>query len=1204
MIFLACGVCWGQGTELKEISAGYTLQYFEDCGVEGRQPHVQGNMRHTFSLGSVTAGEKERTVAHGAPNFDAVFDGLDAHAPYVLAVTYASEKGNKRIQRLLAGKQTVHGPLVLPDGHAERFLFKVPADAMENGILTLHFTCDEGHNAVASVIELWAPLPARNELHLDLTPNITGKLEGMISGIAYEGFEGAEVSIRTVQGGIISTMQTNAEGRFEVDVAKEAVPGKTGSFHVSARYQQEEVMAEVPVDALYFVEPRIRPMPHKVPVVKETQRVLDGVWRIHPEPAEDFFTQSTASAGWANFTVPGQWLQQGFDIPRDKPVGIATEFTVPESWQGQRIVLRFDAVHGGATYWLNGQPLGSSENLFTPVEFDITDVVKLGANNHLALAIKVDTPSELASYSSNYAFHNLGGIDRSVRVFVLPPVHVSDLFWDTPLDAHYQDAELRLNLSLANTAKEAVSGLSLEATVEGPLTSKKEAAEATWALEEIIPGDTTLTKTLPVKNPLKWSDEKPNLYRLRVALKQGKKTLEVLERNIGFRTVEIKAGQLYVNGCRVKLAGACRHEIDPLTGRAATACHGQEDVRLFKSANFNYIRTSHYPPTQEFLDACDAVGLYVECEAPFCWARGGRGEDDPALGRQFLTPTAAMLRTHRHHPSIILWSIANESGSGPDGPNALPKNFAMTMDYCRTHDPSRPAMFNNEWSRDGGQGDIAITHYPPWPPETAEFLKGDPRPILLDEYFPPQTFTFPETLRRNPGLDVVNWSSGQNTPDSFWSKMFRSNRIIGGAIWAGIDEEFFLPGDKTAGYGAWGFIDVWRRQKSLWWDAKRVFSPIWIPVRQVQWIPDMETVQIPVENRYSFTDLNELDIRWELGMKSGKCKASAPPLSIGAMEIPLPKSAKEGDLLVLRFFNSKKELITANGITLGTPVLPEVPKPDAGCPEFSENGPNITVTGKGFSFEIHRDTLAVQSSTVALQQWPALFVTRMEEKNVFNPNGVAYAEFPDESTRKINRVFATPAGQALLIKVEDEYADFAGATELLIDKEGQCRVTFTYTYTGGKFTVGELGLRLVMPEKCQEIDWRRKTEWDVYPEDHLGRPEGHAAAAAPSVQGPRTQRPSWPWHLDANEYGTRDFLATKYTIYRACLKGSDGIGLEVNSDGTTDVRAAVMPGGVHFHVLQSLPQKEGILPWPLGTPPRTLAPGDTVSGTFSIRLMH
>ena len=187
-----------------------------------------------------------------------------------------------------------------------------------------------------------------------------------------------------------------------------------------------------------------------------------------------------------------------------------------------------------------------------------------------------------------------------------------------------------------------------------------------------------------IGNPLQWSAEKPNLYHLTIELRHGKTVLETLEREVGFRRIEILDRQLYVNGRRIKLAGACHHEFDPLTGRAATMRHAETDVRLMKGANLNLIRTSHYPPTSELLDAADRLGMYVEAEAPFCWVGGAL--DTSSNLQATLTPTSAMIDYDHAHPSILFWSLANESHFNPQ--------FLASTRMCKELDPTRPTTFN------------------------------------------------------------------------------------------------------------------------------------------------------------------------------------------------------------------------------------------------------------------------------------------------------------------------------------------------------------------------------------------------------------------------------------------------------------------------------------------------------------------------------
>ncbi len=453
------------------------------------------------------------------------------------------------------------------------------------------------------------------------------------------------------------------------------------------------------------------------------------------------------------------------------------------------------------------------------------------------------------------------------------------------------------------------------------------------------------------------------------------------------------------------------------------------------------------------------------------------------------------------------------------------------------------------------------------------------RPILVDEYFPPQTFTFADELKINPGLDIVNWSTGQNSPQSWWSQIYHSKRVIGGTIWAGIDEEFLFPDGTAKGYGVWGFLDVWRRKKSLWWDAKLIHSPVWIPIRKIDFTTGEKTIHIPIENRYAFTDLRETRIEWSLAGKTGHCKIALGPSRSGELEIPVPANTMPGSLLVLRAYDARRELISAHGVTIGVPPPVHLPEPGAGCPEWKQNGPIIEIQGKAFHLTFDQSR--------GLERFPVLHVTRREDKNVFNPGGAPYAQFPDRGTRVIDSVKLESRGPALAMTVHDHYRDFAGSVELLIDTAGCGTVKMDYTYTGSTFNVSEAGLRFLFDSSHDEISWRRKSEWDIYPEDHIGRPEGHAKAHGFRSNG--LNRPHNPWYLDENEFGARDFRATKYNIYDASLLNSGGAGIRVLSDGTDNVRACLATNGVQFHIL-------------LSSPPAQLARNSHLTATFHVQL--
>lgn len=947
-----------------------------------------------------------------------------------------------------------------------------------------------------------------------------------------------------------------------------------------------------------FIMPEFRPIPLKTGGLSENEIKLDGVWKLNPSPQEGFQTKAIEN-GWKDFIVPGQWLQQGFDIPKEQGVGVSAEFEIPASWAGKRIFLRFDAVHAGTDYWLNGKHLGYSENLATPVEFDVTEAALVGAKNRLAMKMVVDTPSETASWMSGYALHSLGGIPRSVRLFALPQVHIARLHYTTEPDDEYKIFTLALDLKVSGRASvkivlEDASGKQI------PLENSEFDAEG------------EIKKSFSLESPVWWSDEKPYLYRLKAALYQSGELLEEVERNVGFRNVEVRGRRLFVNGKPVRLRGVNRHEIDPLTGRAATAVYAEDDVRLFREANFNFIRTSHYPPTREFLDACDRLGMFVEVEAPFCWATSEeKGVNNPDLVNVFLDPSAAMVEYDMDHPSVIIWSLANESGAREKDENRLPANFAASLEICRKLDPTRPIIFNNEWNRDEGRCDISALHYPNLPLDDIPDAAGDTRPVLIDEFFPPMSWANLLIDKLDPGIRV-EWSFGQNSPDSLWNTVWGCPYALGASIWAGIDEEFYFSDGSLGGYGSWGFIDGWRRKKCEWWDAKLIHSPVWISVRSADFTPG-KPVRIPVENRYSFTDLSELRCEYEIGSFQGSIEVVLPPQSKGEMEIPVLAGTEKGSLLKISFFDKAGTMVTAHGVTLGNIEPAKPSKPSAGCPEFADEGGKITITGNSFRMVVDKSTGEIlPGSTVKLRRLPTFHIARRGEKHAHNPNLPDYAEYPDAGSRVIDSITAGNRDGALVLRVEDKYTDFAGSTELSIDAEGNCEASFDYVYTGEPFAVKEFGLRFEMDGSCDTISWRRRSEWDVYPDDHIGRPEGTASALPPGDLPfpPYLEKPAWPWHLDANEYGTRDFRATKFGIYEASLLAADGSGIEALSDGSVNVRAQAAGDSVLFHILDgrasvrtplsAAEYRETFVVFP--KPTFNLGTGGRVSGRFFLKL--
>ena len=1198
---------------LPAIPDGYTLQAYDDCGVEGRQPHVlmQDCYLWTFATSDTDAGPKERSAVFSYKGIQAVYDHLDPAASYVLALTYASDHVYHRVQSLEANGVVLHGPYALPMAKATRVIVKVPPEVTRDGKMTLAWKIHGEVNATVSIIELWANQPAVNGLRFAAITGLPDGVQGQVLDVAYDPVVGAQVAVSADDRTKAPATTTGPEGVFTL-ARQEIEPFAAGGrFTFVARHNGQTGTESVSATNLFFEPVHYRPLPTKTVGLEKNCLLLDGVWPINPSPTNSPRAQPLDGLSWAPFKVPGQWLQQGFDVPQDKPVAVAREFVIPKGWAGNRIVLRFDAVHAGTRYWLNGYELGYRENLFTPVEWDITDAAQPGQTNRLDLEMKVATVSEALSYSSAYAFHSLGGIDRSVRVFALPPTHVRELRVNAALDKDYRDGEVRLHLALQDgsdqggrASSRALSvgedwargdarppgALSLALELQDP-SGKHVQHSLTVAPIESFTGSKAIDLVARVAKPLPWSAEKPQLYRLTIELRQGKTTLERIERNIGFRNIEIRGRQVYVNGQRVKLAGACHHEMDPLTGRAATASHAEADVRLLKEANLNYIRTSHYPPNAELLDAADRLGMYVEVEAPFCWVGGAL--DNPTNLFATLTPTSAMVDYDHSHPSVLVWSLANES--------SFNLQFLASARMVKELDPSRPTTFNHDFAGSplARITDIANLHYPAMPYD--DLLKDDPRPLFLGEYFFPVCHEQTD-VRINPGLREL-WGQGSAEPDSAfgracardfdlpplkpgikpggWSYITHSDRVIGGAIWAALDDAFYFSATNHAGYawhhGFWGLIDYWRRPKPEWWLARHIFSPVWLETRQVAFTPGQSSVRVPVENRYAFTDFSELKFTWSLNRHKGRITPRLAPGAKGALEFPVPHGTAEGDCVVLRVTSPAGVVIDESVIQLGERRLATLPRPASGAPRWSDDGQKIVIQGKGFGVVFDRAKGDLDAAdprhTCAVIAFPCLHVTRYDFGDLNGPKSPPYAVFPDATTRRFEGIEVKEEASGLRLVVHARYEGFDGVTSWLMDRDGRSVVACDYTYSGKPMDTREAGVRFLVKGVCDELRWRRWSEWGVFPPESITRTEGTARAHRDRKWGEAVwnERPAWPWSLDETELGTADFRSIKYNIYDAALVSPGGSGLSVYANGDAHFRAALAPGGIEAHLLWRCP---------------------------------
>ena len=342
--------------------------------------------------------------------------------------------------------------------------------------------------------------------------------------------------------------------------------------------------------AAEWPRPQLVPLPAQVQGVSNPVLSLNGTWKFTLNPPPQFWLNGVDLSAWSDVDVPGELAMQGFEISRDVEYPYKRSVLIPPDFKGKRIVLRFDGVYSYARLWVNGVFKREHHGGFTSWECDITDQVTPGEAAWITVGV-TDRSDEI-SYGSNYAKHYIGGILRDVKIVALPPTHATRLQLTTGLDAAYRDATLEVTAAVAvQGARHAALSLHLR-DPEGRQISLRPGSMSFTADQ----GEARLE--IPVTAPRKWDAEHPNLYTLQATLLADGVAVETVERKIGFRKIEVRGNKLYVNGQEVKLRGACRHDIHPLRGRSTTPELDDQDARLFRDANLNFVRTSHYPPTE------------------------------------------------------------------------------------------------------------------------------------------------------------------------------------------------------------------------------------------------------------------------------------------------------------------------------------------------------------------------------------------------------------------------------------------------------------------------------------------------------------------------------------------------------------------------------------------------------------------------------
>lgn len=896
-------------------------------------------------------------------------------------------------------------------------------------------------------------------------------------------------------------------------------------------------------------------LPESVAGVQAHGLSLCGTWRFAAQAPADFASPELDDRQWPAIEVPGEWAMQGFTVPPGCAAAYRRRFAVPQDWSGYRIKLRCDAVYSDANVWVNGRPAGSHMGGFTAFELDVTDLVEPGKENLFALAVKKEslTDEKFTTFGSKYAAFPIGGISRKMTLFAVPAAHLRDLYVTTAFDNEFRNATLNLALEVANEDTGALEDARVRLELKDPSGNTVEIAPHPIPLKKAAAGEAMIDELrLAIASPATWDAEHPRLYTLTCRLEAGGRQVEVVQRRFGFRQVEVRGNQLLVNGRPVKLRGVCRHEAHATRGRSLAPGMWRHVAALFRDANINLVRTSHYPPAEEFIEACDELGIFVEEEAPFHHAQY---ITSPEYRRATLRHTAEMVCRDRSHPSIILWSAGNESLWSP--------NFEASAELIRRLDPTRPRLFScGDYGKYKGAKygalELETWHYPG--PDGPARAAASPRPVLFDEYCHLNAYNREEIVT-DPGLRDA-WGRGFSR---MWEKMVASEGCLGGALWAGIDEVYLLPG-REVGWGAWGLIDSWHRPKPEYWHAKKVYSPVRVAEKPLPVPQPGEPIRVPVANRHDFTNLNELAIKWSVGGESGMASADVPPRSSGAIAIRPASADLAGSKLLIEFHSPRGFLIDACALPIGErqprKAAPEE-APPAGKIRITGTGDAITLESEHGAWRVDRRTGMIRDARVAgrtvLAGGPVLMILPLRGGPCEQTHR---ADIPVLNSTcadwRAEAVAARATPQGAEIEVNGSYREAVGTYTLRLDAAGRMTIGYRFQSTQ-EVNPRQVGIVLDLPRDCDVLSWQRQAEWSVYPADQIGRPEGRALPLRgpewPRIGG--RERPPWPWSLDESPLGTNDFRATRHNIQWVALEDAGGNGIRVDSDGTQHARSFI-----------------------------------------------
>jgi beta-galactosidase len=625
-------------------------------------------------------------------------------------------------------------------------------------------------------------------------------------------------------------------------------------------------------------------------------RSLNGKWKFYwvPKPADapgDFYKEGFDVSGWKEIDVPSNWEFQGYGVPiyvniayewpkpwnpphvphDNNPVGsYKRTFDIPRDWSGKEVFIHFDGVKSAFYIWVNGQFVGYSEGSRTPAEWNITKYLKETGDNSVSLQVYRWSDG---SYLECQDMWRISGIERSVYLYATPKVRFRDFQVVADVDSNYANGLLTVSAQVVRPSHRSQSSscsVTMQLCDSGRILLTDE--------RQVDFGEKDTNVVLFnafVPNPKKWTAETPNRYFVLLHLEgTNEASNEYVGCYTGFRKVEIKHGQLLVNGVAIRIKGVNRHEHDPYTAHVLSDSIMLKDIRLMKQNNINAVRTCHYPNDPRWYDLCDRYGIYLIDEANIESHGMGYGDKTLAKNPDFkdmhLDRTMRMVERDKNHPSVIIWSLGNEGGNGP--------NFEATYTWIKQRDVTRPVQY--ERAEESWNTDIVCPMYA-WGYLESYGSRIQNRPLIMCEY-----------------AHAMGNSTG-NFQD-YWDLIEKYPQLQGGLIWDWVDQGLAKRAPDGTQY--WGFGGDWgppgtpsdanfncnglvlpdRTPHPGLAEVKKVYQ--YVKVKPVL----LSSNRFEVTNKHDFVDLTAFTINWEIvgdGKRIASGKIERPDIAPHASRV-------------------------------------------------------------------------------------------------------------------------------------------------------------------------------------------------------------------------------------------------------------------------------------------------------------------------------